>query len=63
MTNPHAVMALLVDYSKAFNRSNHHTLITILSDMGVPKWLLEIVMSFLKERELIVRYKGKESSP
>ena len=40
MKDPHAVLALLVDYSQAFNRSNHHTIITILSDMGVPKWLL-----------------------
>ena len=62
MTNPHAVLTLLVDYAKAYNRSDHHTIITILSDMGVPKWLLKIVISFLSERELIVRYKGKESS-
>ena len=62
LTNPHAVLTLLVDYSKAFNRSNHHTIITILSDLGVPKWLLEIVISFLSERELIVRHKGKQSS-
>ena len=30
--------------------------------MGVPKWLLEIVISFLREREMIVRQKGKKSS-
>ena len=30
--------------------------------MGVPKWLLEIVISFLSEREMIVRQKGKQSS-
>ena len=29
MKEPHAVLALLVDYSQAFNRSNHHTIITI----------------------------------
>ena len=62
MSNPHAVVALLVDYSKAFNRSNHHTLITLLSDLGVPKWLLKIVISFLSEREMIVRYKGHKSA-
>ena len=62
MTNPHAVLALMVDFSKAFNRQNHHTLITILSDMNMPKWLLEIVMSFLSERELIVRHKGLKSA-
>ena len=43
MQNPNAVLALMVDFSKAFNRQDHNTLITILSDMGCPKWLLEIV--------------------
>ena len=55
---PHAVLAAMVDFSKAFNRINHNTIITILSEMGVPGWLLRIVMGFLTERELIVRYKG-----
>ena len=55
---PHAVLAAMVDFSKAFNRINHNTIITILSEMGVPGWLLKIVMGFLTGRELIVRYKG-----
>jgi hypothetical protein len=29
--------------------------------MGVPRWLLKIIIGFLSERELIVRYKGCES--
>ena len=29
--------------------------------MGVPGWLLKIIIGFLSERELIVRYKGCES--
>ena len=61
MTNPNAVLALMVDFSKAFNRQDHNTLITILSDMGCPRWLLEIVIAFLSERELIVKYKGLNS--
>jgi hypothetical protein len=61
MTNPHAVLALMVDFSKAFNRQDHNILITILSDMGCPRWLLEIVISFLSERELIVRHGGLKS--
>ena len=55
MQNPNAVLALMVDFKKAFNRQDHNTLITILSDMGCPKWLLEIVIAFLSERELIVK--------
>ena len=32
------------------------------SDLGVPSWLLKIVISFLENRSMIVRYKGKVSS-
>ena len=62
MEIPHAVLAVMIDYSKAFNRICHNTIITILSKMGVPGWLLRIVMGFLTERELIVRYRGKHSN-
>ena len=58
---PQAVVAVMIDFSKAFNRINHNTIITILSRMGVPGWLLKIVIAFLTERELIVRHKGKSS--
>ena len=59
---PHAVLAVMVDFSKAFNRINHNIIVTILSEMGVPGWLLNIVIGFLTDRELIVRYKGGCSS-
>ena len=59
---PHAVLAVMIDFAKAFNRINHNIIITILSDMGVPGWLLRIIIGFLTERELIVRYKGGCSS-
>ena len=61
MKNPQAVLAMMADFSKAYNRVSHNTLIEILSDMGVPNWLLKIVMASLSERELILRYKGKSS--
>ena len=35
---------------------------TKLSDMGVPGWLLHIVMAFLTDRRMLVRYNGKQSS-
>ena len=58
-----AILACAVDFSKAFNRQNHNILITTLSDMGVPGWLLYydynyIIMGFLKERVMVVNYKG-----
>ena len=61
MSNPIAILAMMVDFKKAFNRQNHNRLVTLLSDMGVPGWLLKIIIGFLSERELIVRYKGCES--
>ena len=61
MKNPQAVLALMVDFKKAFNRQNHHTLVTLLSDMGVPGWLLSVIIGFLSDRELILRYKGAQS--
>ena len=51
----------MVDFKKAFNRLNHNKLITLLSDMGVPGWLLKIIMGVLSDRELILWYKGAKS--
>ena len=39
-----AVLACLVDCSKAFNRQDHSILITKLSDLGTPGWLLQLVI-------------------
>ena len=62
-TEPTAVLACMIDFSKAFNRQNHNILISKLSDMGVPAWLLRLVMAFLSDRMMVVRYKGATSSP
>ena len=56
-----AVLACLVDFSKAFNRQDHNILITKLSDLGVPGWLLKLVIAFLEHRTMKVKYKGKFS--
>ena len=61
-TDQTAILACMVDFAKAFNRQNHNILITKLSDMGVPSWLLKVVMAFLSDRRMVVRYKGKLSS-
>ena len=59
---PTAVLACMIDFSLAFNRQNHNILITKLSDMGVPAWLLRIVMAFLSDRTMVVRFKGATSA-
>ena len=56
-----AILACMVDFSKAFNRQDHNLLVTKLSDMGVPGWLLKIVIAFLSDRMMQVKYKGKVS--
>ena len=62
LKEPRAVLAAMVDFQKAFNRQDHATLITILSEeMGVPGWLLSIIMGFLSNRQLVVAYRGEES--
>ena len=58
LKEPQAVLAVMIDFSKAFNRQDHNILLTLLSELGVPGWLLNIVASFLKDRELILSYKG-----
>ena len=60
--DPIAVLACMIDFSKAFNRQNHNLLITKLSDMGVPTWLLKLVMAFLSDRTMVVRYNGATST-
>ena len=62
LKEPRAVLAAMVDFEKAFNRQNHNILITKLNDMGVPGWLLKVVIGFLEDRELILTYKGQKSS-
>ena len=59
LKHPQAVLAMTVDFAKAFNCLNHNILMKVLSDMGVPSWLLKIVAAFLTERELELWYKRK----
>ena len=58
LRNPLATLAIMYDFSKAFNRQDHNTLITILSDMGTPGWLLKLVIAFLEDRKIILLHKG-----
>ena len=60
---PIGVLLCAIDFAKAFNRQNHNLLITKLSDMGVPGWLLNVVMGFLSERVMTVRFKGETTEP
>ena len=62
-SNPTAVVNLLADWSKAFNKCNHNIIMRILTVMKVPKWLLRQIMSYLEERKMILRFRGCTADP
>jgi hypothetical protein len=62
MRQPHAVLAACVDLSKAFNRVDHCLVIQDLFDMHTPSWLLKIIVSYLSDRSMILKYNGEYSS-
>ena len=58
---PNAVLAACVDLSKAFNRIDHSLVIGDLYDMHTPPWLLNILVSYLSNRSMILEYDGHQS--
>ena len=58
---PTAVLTALVDFSKAFNRIDHTILVSILADLNVPICALRIIVSYLSQRKMCVRYNGAVS--
>ena len=62
LKQPHAVLLALVDLEKAFNRVSHQLVIEDLADMQVPGWLLLILVSYLTDRSMFMRYRGSTSS-
>ena len=59
--DPMAVLACLVDFSKAFNRMDHNNIIQILSDLNIPTCALRLIISYLTNRRMCVRYNGAQS--
>ena len=60
---PTAVVNLLADWSKAFNKCNHNIIMRILVAMKVPMWLLRLILSYLEHRKMILRFRGCSSDP
>ena len=58
---PHAVVMAQVDILKAFNNVSHMLVIQDMFDMAVPGWLLKIMVSYLTNRKMTLRYNGVES--
>ena len=59
---PHAVLAACIDLSKAFNRVSHDLVVHDLYDMHTPAWLLNIVISYLSNRTMVLTYNGEQST-
>ena len=60
---PTAIINLLADWSKAFNKTNHNIIMRILIAMKVPQWLLRIILSYLQNRKMILRFRKCCSHP
>ena len=60
---PKAVINLLADWSKAFNKVNHNIIMRILISLKVPQWLLRIILSYLQNRKMILRFRNCCSDP
>ena len=60
--DPFAVLLVLVDLEKAFNRVSHFWVIQDLADMHVPGWLLQILISYLTDRSMFMRYSQTKST-
>ena len=61
-SEPHAVLLGCVDMSQAFKRMSHQQLVQDLFDMKVPGWLLLILISYLTNRKMMIKFKGVLSS-
>ena len=46
------------DYSKAFDRTSHQSILAELDNLSCPTWLYNIIRSYLTGRRLVVRVKG-----
>ena len=57
-----AVLAVPVNYSKAFNRMLHSDILCNLIALNVPNCAVKLVKSYLTKRTMCVRYRGARSS-
>ena len=57
-----AVLAVPVDYSKAFNRMLHSDILCNLIALNVPNCAIKLVKSYLTRRTMCVRHRGAISS-
>ena len=61
LEKPFATLLTAIDIEKGFNKIEHNEVITRISDLGCPGWLLKIVSSYLRGRTLTIRWQSKQS--
>ena len=61
LDKPFATLLTAIDISKGFNLLEHNELITRISDMGCPGWLIKILISYFSGRSLQIRWQSKTS--
>ena len=57
-----AVLAVPVDFSKAFNRMLHSDILCNLHALNVPNCAIKLIKSYLTKRSMCVSYKGEVST-
>ena len=62
-SKPTAVVNLLADWSKAFNKVSHNIVMRILTALKVPQWLLRLLLSYLQNRKMVLRFRNCTSLP
>ena len=55
-----AVLAVPVDFSKAFNQMSHSDILCNLSGLNVPPCAIKLIQSYLSGRSMCVRYKQQQ---
>ena len=61
MDKPYAAVLTAIDISKGFNVIAHNEVITMISDIGCPGWLTNILVSYLSGQTLQIRWQDKIS--
>ena len=62
LSEPVSTILTAIDIHKGFNKVDHTTTITCLSDMNTPGWLLRIIYKYLSNRSFSVRYRNETST-
>ena len=57
-----AVIAMPIDYSKAFNRMLHSQILIDLEAINVPSCAIKLIKSYLSQRSMCVKFYGATSS-